>query len=143
MTQRDSISASAIEEAWAALSEDGSSAAASSLESKQSTISEGYRLIHALFEPEDLVLFRPIETWTNGIRKQSRVLFKQIRYARFGARDAAGRWVWMPDANHSELQRIMDDAAREKANVFFGVCPRRGGDGKYDQAWQMRTVRCL
>ena len=29
------------------------------------------------------------------------------------------------------------------ANVFFGVCPRSGGDGRFDLAWQIRTVRAL
>jgi hypothetical protein len=33
--------------------------------------------------------------------------------------------------------------ADEHANAFFGVCPRVGDDGRYDLAWQIRTVRCL
>jgi hypothetical protein len=27
--------------------------------------------------------------------------------------------------------------------LFFGVCPRAGGKGRFDLAWQIRTVRCL
>jgi len=32
---------------------------------------------------------------------------------------------------------------RSFANIFFGVCPRQGSYGQYDQAWQIRIVRVL
>ena len=31
----------------------------------------------------------------------------------------------------------------ERLNLFFGVCPRLGGKGRFDLAWQIRTVRAL
>jgi hypothetical protein len=34
-------------------------------------------------------------------------------------------------------------AEQEKANLFFGVCPRYGGKRLFDMAWQIRTVRAL
>jgi hypothetical protein len=34
-------------------------------------------------------------------------------------------------------------AAVEHTNLFFGVCPRVGDRGRFDLAWQIRTVRCL
>ena len=34
-------------------------------------------------------------------------------------------------------------ASRNGDNLFFGVCPRFGGNGRFDLAWQIRTVRAL
>ncbi len=34
--------------------------------------------LKALYKPDDLVTLRPIETWTENNRKQSRVLYNQI-----------------------------------------------------------------
>jgi hypothetical protein len=43
-----------------------------------------------------------------------------------------GLWEWL-------LQR----SEREKANLFFGICPRFGKNEQYDLAWQIRVVRVL
>lgn len=105
---------------------------------------DGVVFLSRLFTPGDLILFRPVETWTdeNG-KRVSRVVQREARYVRLGAKDGAGEWVAMP----GRLEKILADfdavAARERANQFFGVCPRQGGDGKFDRAWQIRTVRAL
>ena len=36
----------------------------------------------ALFAPDDTILVRPIEAWTEGGRKKSRVVYKQVRHRR-------------------------------------------------------------
>src|SRR2546421_299405 len=88
------------------------------------------RFLGALFEPADCVLVRPIETWTEGGRKRSRVVYKEIRHRR------------PPDLLHPHLwKKTLRVAADERANLFFGVCPRFKGGEQYDLAWQVRTVR--
>lgn len=96
--------------------------------------------LSALFAPSDLILFRPIEVWSESAdqtsragqdnRKKSRVLHDQIRYSLAG----------FAESSLAHLERL---AAREHANIFFGVCPRLGDRGKFDAAWQIRTVRAL
>ncbi len=88
--------------------------------------------IDAIFDHPDLVLVRPTETWTEAGRKQSRVVYKETKHPH--AKElAAGPTCW---------QWLCEVSQREKANIFFGVCPRFGGEG-YDLAWQIRTVRVL
>jgi hypothetical protein len=90
------------------------------------------RFLAAVFDPQDLVLIRPIEVYTEKGRKHSRVIYKHVNH--LVAKDVASDGVWT---------RLLSMAAREKANLFFGVCPRFGGGEKFDLAWQIRVVRTL
>jgi hypothetical protein len=91
-------------------------------------------LFGALFAPDDVVVVRLVETWTDGNGKRlSRTIHRETVWAPAG-RLATSREPW---------QHLLSLAEREHANVFFGVCPRVGGDGRYDLAWQIRTVRAL
>ena len=86
----------------------------------------------ALFAESDTILFRPIETWVESGRKRSRVDFKNTYYW-----PAKGENLRLLLLSHFAM------AARNRLNLFIGVCPRRGGNGRYDLAWQIRTVRAL
>jgi hypothetical protein len=109
------------------------------------TLGDAATLLKAIFEPEDHVRLRPIETWTGEgpqgkSRKCDRTLF---RLSLVLPRDRLIR----------ELPVLAAAAERERANVFFGVCPRyaprcgpaartRGG-ATYDRSFQIRTVRVV
>lgn len=95
-------------------------------------IETGAAFLAALFAETDTVLFRPIETWVEGGKKRGRVDFQHTRY-----RSATPRLLKVT------LLQLLRDAEQERWNVFFGVCPRVDRDGKYDLAWQIRTVRAL
>lgn len=41
------------------------------------------------------------------------------------------------------IRGILERSEETRANIYFGVCPRFGGGGKFDLAWQIRTVRTL
>ena len=84
--------------------------------------------IAKLFNPDDLILLRIIETWAEEGKKRSRVL--QTRYAQ------ANQVV----AILSEPE--MFEAAKI-GNTFFGVCPRKGDKGQFDLACQIAKVSCL
>ena len=89
-------------------------------------------LLRALFTESDTVLFRPIETWIEDGKKRSRVDYGNTCY-----RNAA------PASFQLALLLLLRRAEREHLNLFFGVCPRVGHNGRFDLAWQIRTVRCL
>lgn len=95
-------------------------------------LDEALMFLQTIFAPSDLVLFRPIESWTENGKKRSRVVPRSTEYRR---------------AEPQGLQHAIDSqrllAAGERANLFFGVCPRFGEDGHFDLAWQIRVVRCL
>lgn len=95
------------------------------------SVSQAVQFLSALFVPSDVVLYRPIETWDEG-RKHSRVVYNAVMYR-------AAEHVEM-ETTVSQLLKFSED---ERANVFFGVCPRVGGNQRYDLAWQIRTVRAL
>lgn len=86
----------------------------------------------ALFEPDDRILIRPIETWTEGGRKRSLVGYHQTRH-------------WPAEAAYlaPRLPHLFEEAADKRFNLFFGVCPRFAGGGQFDLAWQIRRVRTL
>ncbi len=100
----------------------------------------------ALFEPSDLVLFRPIETWNENGRKRSRADYASVSHRTIGMPLPGGQ-----HATHGELPKWLNDtikrhiarSASERTNIFFGVCPRFGPDGKFDKKWQIRTVLSL
>jgi P4 family phage/plasmid primase-like protien len=87
----------------------------------------------ALFAGKDIILTRPIETWTDPDgKKQERIIWKEI---------------WHHKANHytdaSVWRQLLGLSERERANIFLSVCPRYGGEGCFDLRWQVRTVRTL
>ncbi|GAA4440255.1 hypothetical protein [Bremerella cremea] len=90
------------------------------------------RFLTTLFGEQDEILLRPIESWDEGGKKHSRVDYHNTRY---------------PNATNLHLEinllRLLRRSATNRLNLYFGVCPRLGGDGKYDLAWQIRTVRTL
>jgi P4 family phage/plasmid primase-like protien len=92
----------------------------------------------ALFDRLDVIGIRPIESWSEGGRKRSRVFYRQIKYGRvrYFTSDAA-YWRW-----------LLAWAEREKANLYFTICPRVGpshtrDSKRFDLAWQIRVVRVL
>jgi hypothetical protein len=85
------------------------------------------QFLSALFRPDELIELRFIESWGSDGKKQSRVA-------------RAASWL-RRDQFLAQYHQITDFARRERANVYFGVCPRpRKGDSQDDQ---IRTVRCL
>ena len=107
-------------------------------------LTQAARFLKALFQPEDLILFRPIETWNEAGKKKSRVDYKGVAYRRFGLRPATGEpWQWFHRGLESFLTTASSRADSEKSNTFFGVCPRLGSDGRFDQAWQIRLCPVL
>ena len=84
-----------------------------------------------LFEPSDNVTIRPIETWEEDGRKQSRVLWNLVSTHR------TEEWI------SEKLSSTISEAAARYGNVFLGVCPRQGGNGEYELVWQIGTVRVL
>jgi hypothetical protein len=85
-----------------------------------------------MFDPHDYVLVRPTETWVEGNRKRSLVLYKSTRWQRASFLATAGPW-----------QSLLNIAQANCANLLFGVCPRLGPKGQFDLSWQIRTVRVL
>src|SRR5262249_55412942 len=94
------------------------------------------RFLANVFAPGDEVLIRPIEVWeevVNGKKeRKSRVLYKKTRHL-------TPERLLDPDV----WGKLLALAAAERANLFFGVCPRFRGSDQYDFAWQIRTVRVL
>lgn len=110
-----------------------------------SSVSQAAEFIQAIFVPEDIVLLRPVETWSDGGRKHSRTDYDGTRHERFSARaNAIGSpWQFLPSKIETTLSDILQRSAEQATNVFFGACPRVGGKGQYDLAWQIRIVRAL
>ncbi len=102
------------------------------LESDDSAIQTGITFLRTLFGEGDVVLFRPIETWTEANKKRSRVIYKSLIYC------AADPMLWL-----NALRQLCKMAETEHANIFFGACPRVGDKGRFDLAWQIRIVRAL
>lgn len=88
--------------------------------------------LRALFAESDTILFRPIETWVDAGRKRSRVGYRNTCY-----RNA------VPALLHLVVSQLLKLSEKEHFNLFFGVCPRLGNKGRFDLAWQIRTVRVL
>ncbi len=102
------------------------------LESDDSAIQTGITFLRTLFGEGDVVVFRPIETWTEANKKRSRVIYKSLIYC------AADPMLWL-----NALRQLCKMAETEHANIFFGACPRVGDKGRFDLAWQIRIVRAL
>lgn len=101
------------------------------------------QFLDALFAPGDYLLLRPIESWTENDRKKSKVDYRGTQYSLVGLRNQEGNWQRMPTLLAGAIKRQVQRAEQTKANIFFGVCPRVGTNGKFDLAWQIRTVRAL
>jgi len=85
------------------------------------------QFLSALFRPDELIELRFIESWVSGGKKRSRVA-------------RAAQWLRREEflAQHRDITSL---ARQERANVYFGVCPRpKKGDSQDDH---IRTVRCL
>ena len=85
------------------------------------------QFLSTLFLPDDLIELRFIESWVSRGEKRSRVV-------------RAAEWF-----RREELvlhhRAIADLARRERANVYFGVCPRQNKGDSQDNC--IETVRCL
>lgn len=106
-------------------------------------IGQAVEFLGTIFAPGDTILLRPIETWIEAGKKKSAVDYKGISYRTMGVRDGSGQWQPAPHVVELAIRQQTDQAAQTRCNVFFGVCPRFGSGGKFDMAWQIRTVRAL
>jgi len=88
------------------------------------------RFLSSLFEPKDEFTLRLIETWTEGEKKRSRVIYPEP-----GLEWRAG--ITTP----SWWARYIKLAEMEHANLFFGVCPRPKKN--CERSFHVRIVRCL
>lgn len=95
-------------------------------------ISSGVTFLRTLSDESDTTLFRPIETWTEAGKKNSRVDNRNTSYCKAE-----------PGLLKGTVTRLVTLVAEERLNLFFGVCPRFDGGGRFDLAWQIRTVRSL
>ncbi|MEQ8790105.1 MAG: hypothetical protein RIC55_27665 [Pirellulaceae bacterium] len=95
-------------------------------------IEAGAEFLGALFAESDTILFRPIETWVEAGKKRSRVDYRNTCYRKA-----------VPALLKVTLLQLLQTAESERLNLFFGVCPRGGNKGRFDLAWQIRTVRAL
>ncbi len=59
-------------------------------------VEQAVRFLQAVFAPGDIVLFRPIETWTENGQKKSTVDYKGIAYHLVGGKNHAGQWECQP-----------------------------------------------
>jgi len=80
-----------------------------------------------LFRPNELVELRFIESWTSNGKRRRRV---------------AGPAKWLPAHKvNSEYDGLVEFAESERANVYFGVCPRQREADSHDET--IKTVRCV
>jgi hypothetical protein len=85
------------------------------------------RFFAALFKPNELIEFRFIESWTNAEKRKSRVV-------------VPAQWIRAGQVAE-EYDDLVRFAETERANIYFGVCPRpRVGDATDET---IRTIRCL
>jgi len=85
------------------------------------------QFLSALFRSDEWVELRFIESWQAAGKKCSRVA-------------RAAEWL-RPATLLSRRAEIARVAKRDRANVYFGVCPRAKPGDSQDE--QIRTVRCL
>ncbi len=97
----------------------------------EQSVETATQFLTALFDETDTILFRPIETWTEEGKKQTKVDYKHTCYR-----------VAVPDVLRITVCELEKQAEQGRLNLFFGVCPRLG-PSRFDLAWQIRTVRAL
>ena len=85
------------------------------------------QFLSALFLREELIELRFIESWLSDNRKRSRVV-------------RPSEWLRSEDfvAAHGDLTAL---ARRERANIYFGVCPRAKRGDADDHS--IETIRCV
>jgi hypothetical protein len=96
------------------------------------SLESAVEFLSAVLNQDDVLLIRPIETWTQDGKKDSRVDYKNTVYR--VATESLLRYT---------VEQLLAASAKNLTNVFFGVCPRFGPDGRFDLALQIRTVRVL
>ena len=106
-------------------------------------VTQAVQFLQVIFQPGDYILVRPIETWTEDGQKKSKVDYESIQYLLVGIKDLAGQWQPYPRRLANAVKSHNERSEKTKCNIFFGVCPRPGTEGKYDQAWQIRVIRVL
>ncbi len=94
---------------------------------KLSPRSQFERFFATLFRPGELVELRFIESWTSRGKRRSRVA-------------APPRWIPAGEIL-AEYDELVEFAEAERANIYFGVCPRPNEGDAVDQT--IKTVRCL
>jgi hypothetical protein len=97
-----------------------------------SAVETAAAFLSALFAESDTILFRPIETWIEAGKKRSRVDYRNTCYRKA-----------VPNLLKLVVLQLLCVADQGRLNIFFGVCPRAGNKGRFDLAWQIRTVRVL
>ena len=85
------------------------------------------QFLSTLFLSDELIELRFIESWVSRGKKHSRVA-------------RAAEWLRREEFV-SQYREFADFALRERANVYFGVCPRPGKGDSQDNC--IETVRCL
>lgn len=93
-------------------------------------IRQAKRLFGLIFGEGDWVSIRCIETWNSGGRRHSRVDHGNVATLRL-----CDLWSYLPAA--------MKSASDNRCCVYFGVCPRFGGNGQYEEKWAIRVVHTL
>lgn len=93
-------------------------------------LEQARQLFDLIFNGDDWVTVRPIESWTSGGKKRSRVDYQNVHTLRLD-----DIWPLLPV--------LAADASERHSCIFYGVCPRFGGNGQYEEKWAIRTVRTL
>ena len=100
------------------------------------------RFFTTLFEPDDIVLIRPTESWS----EQSSVGKKPTKRSGVVQNMTSHLCVWQHTSSRDGTAALLEGTAKERANVFFGVCPRwrssQWGES-WDSAFQIRVVLVL
>ena len=110
------------------------------------------QFLTTLFEPEDIILIRPIESWTdaNG-QRHAKTDWKRTEHIRVGVGHGPG-WIHNPVMLAAKIAEYNATAEEERLNYYFGVCPRfrsavedrkAGKRWVFDKSFQIRTVRFL
>jgi hypothetical protein len=73
-----------------------------------------------------------MESWVENGRKCSKVHYNTVAHLRA-----------QPEFLARCVKSQLECSEQFGTNVYFGVCPREGGEGKFDLAWQIRKVNAL
>ncbi len=112
-------------------------------------VDQATRFLIAIFEPGDVILFRPIETWNGPNEKETEVDYKGTVYHTVGigvGRNGSRHYGPFLAHTTEEIRWMSSRTETTLCNLFFSTCPRFApGDnaGSYDKAYQIRVVRIL